>query len=66
MIDNHTMTVISADFVPIVPYMAEYVTIGMGQRYDVVVEMNQTEADNYWIRAIPQDVSNQLDQIYDI
>ncbi|KAI0134129.1 multicopper oxidase [Xylariales sp. AK1849] len=52
-IDNHTLTVISADLVPIVPYETDYVTIGMGQRYDVIVEANQT-AGNYWMRAIPQ------------
>lgn len=58
MIDNHTITVIAADFVPIQPYTTDFVSIGMGQRYDIIVEMNQTEAD-YWIRAIPQNVSDQ-------
>jgi FtsP/CotA-like multicopper oxidase with cupredoxin domain len=37
MIDNHTMTVISADLVPIEPYNTTVVNIGMGQRYDVSI-----------------------------
>ncbi|KAK0664067.1 Laccase-2 [Lasiodiplodia hormozganensis] len=32
MIDNHTLTVIAMDFVPIEPYETEYVDISMGQR----------------------------------
>ncbi|KAH9906850.1 multicopper oxidase [Xylariomycetidae sp. FL2044] len=52
-IDNHTLTVIAADLVPIVPYEAEMVSIGIGQRYDVIVEADQ-DAGNYWMRAIPQ------------
>lgn len=31
MIDNHTMTVIAADLVPIEPFETEIVTIGMGK-----------------------------------
>ena len=53
MIDNHTMTVIAMDFVPIVPYETTVLSIGMGQRYDIVVNATET-ADNYWLRAIPQ------------
>ncbi|KID59219.1 Laccase-2 [Metarhizium brunneum] len=54
-IDNHTMTVIAADFVPIVPYETTLLNIGMGQRYDVIVQANQhSVADNFWIRAEPQ------------
>ena len=41
-IDNHTFTVIQTDFVPIVPYETTMVSIGMGQRYDIIV--NATEA----------------------
>ena len=64
-IDNHTLTVISMDFVPIVPYQTDnvcslsihslslshhfQVAISMGQRYDVIVEAN-AEVDNYWLR----------------
>ncbi|KAI1847280.1 hypothetical protein JX265_013539 [Neoarthrinium moseri] len=52
-IDNHTMTVIAADLVPINPYNATDISIGIGQRYDVIVEANQ-DPGNYWLRAIPQ------------
>ncbi|KAJ5239913.1 hypothetical protein N7468_004532 [Penicillium chermesinum] len=55
MIDNHTLTVISSDLVPIKPYTADFVTIAMGQRYDVIVTANQQRiADDFWIRSIPQ------------
>jgi FtsP/CotA-like multicopper oxidase with cupredoxin domain len=37
MVDNHTMTVIAADFVPIEPYETTTLSIGMGQRYDIIV-----------------------------
>ncbi|RMZ89598.1 hypothetical protein DV736_g3178, partial [Chaetothyriales sp. CBS 134916] len=48
-IDNHTLTVISMDFIPIVPYKTDNVAISMGQRYDVIVEAN-ADVDNYWLR----------------
>ncbi|KIX03672.1 uncharacterized protein Z518_07225 [Rhinocladiella mackenziei CBS 650.93] len=51
--DNHVMTVIAADYVPIVPYTTEWLNIGIGQRYDVVVEMNQPVA-GYFLRAVTQ------------
>ncbi|KAL1889965.1 hypothetical protein Sste5346_008543 [Sporothrix stenoceras] len=54
-IDNHTLSVIAADFVPIVPYTAESVSISMGQRYDVVVTANATTTESvtdFWMRAI--------------
>ncbi len=38
-IDNHTLTVISADFVPIEPYDTTVLSIGMGMFY---VELNQS------------------------
>lgn len=53
-IDNHTMEVISADFVPIVPYTTDVLNIAIGQRYEVIVTANAT-ADNYWMRAIAQE-----------
>lgn len=52
-IDNHTLTVIAADLVPIQPYTTNTLSIGIGQRYDVIVEANQA-AGNYWLRSIPQ------------
>lgn len=52
-IDDHTMEVISADFVPIQPYATDVLNIAMGQRYEVVVTANATAGD-YWMRAIAQ------------
>ena len=49
-IDNHTLTVIATDFVPIVPYQTTSVMIDMGQRYDVIVEANAPPGD-YWLRS---------------
>jgi FtsP/CotA-like multicopper oxidase with cupredoxin domain len=59
-IDNHLLTIVSADFVPIYPYINTSVLIGIGQRYNVIVEANPrangttqpTQNDgNYWIRT---------------
>ncbi|TVY90896.1 Laccase, partial [Lachnellula willkommii] len=52
-VDNHTLTVIAMDLVPIVPYTTDVLSIGMGQRYDVILNATET-SDNYWMRAIPQ------------
>ncbi|EEH22972.2 hypothetical protein PABG_05183 [Paracoccidioides brasiliensis Pb03] len=49
-LDNHTFTVISSDFVPIVPYQADWLFIGIGQRYDVIIHADQ-DIGNYWFRA---------------
>ncbi|KAK3370939.1 multicopper oxidase-domain-containing protein [Lasiosphaeria ovina] len=49
-IDGHSLTVMSTDLVPIVPYTADSVQITIGQRYDVVVEANAAPG-NYWLRA---------------
>lgn len=52
-VDNHTMTVIANDLVPIVPYEADSVILGIGQRYDVVINATH-DSGNYWMRAIWQ------------
>ena len=49
-IDGHSMTVIAADLVPIVPYETNNVLVNMGQRYDVIVEANAPPGD-YWMRS---------------
>lgn len=49
-VDGHPFTVITSDFVPVMPYVAERVFVGIGQRLDVIIEANQT-AGNYWFRA---------------
>lgn len=48
-IDGHKMTVIQADYVPIVPYETEVLSINIGQRYMVVVTADQPTGD-YWLR----------------
>ncbi|KAK4107642.1 multicopper oxidase [Canariomyces notabilis] len=66
-IDNHTMTVMAADLVPIVPYETTVITIGMGQRYDIVVTADQADvADNFWMRAIPQSACSDNDSTENI
>lgn len=52
-IDNHTMEVVSADFVPIVPYTTDVLNIAIGQRYEVIVSADAAVGD-YWMRAIAQ------------
>lgn len=52
-LDNHQMTVIASDFVPIVPYNATHIFLGIGQRYDVIITGNQP-AGSYWFRAESQ------------
>jgi FtsP/CotA-like multicopper oxidase with cupredoxin domain len=49
-LDNHNLTVIQADFVPTQPYVAEWIFLGIGERYDVIIDANQA-VDNYWFRA---------------
>ncbi|KAL2816676.1 Cupredoxin [Aspergillus granulosus] len=62
MIDNHTLTVIAMDLVPIEPFTTESVSIGMGQRYDVIVTADQASvADSFWLRAIPQQACSEIE-----
>ncbi|KAB8226351.1 Cupredoxin [Aspergillus novoparasiticus] len=58
-IDNHNLTVIASDFVPIVPFTTNNIAIGMGQRYDIIVQADQP-ADNYWIRSVPQSACSNI------
>ena len=59
-IDNHLLRIASADFVPIYSYYNTSVLVGVGQRYDVIVEANPLAYndttplptdENYWIRT---------------
>lgn len=57
-IDHHLLTIVSADFVPIVPYTRSHIFIGIGQRYNVIVEAapiaygkGLDKNGNYWIRT---------------
>jgi len=61
MIDNHTMEVIANDFVPIHPFNTTQLSIGMGQRYDIIVTGKQLQTGNFWMRAIPQSSCSETD-----
>lgn len=50
-IDDHEMTVIANDFVPIEPYDTNVVTLGVGQRTDVVVKAGGDPGKSYWMRS---------------
>lgn len=67
-IDNHTLEVIAMDLVPITPYNTTVLDIGMGQRYDVVIRTSGMSdiADNFWLRAIPQEACSDNDNSDDI
>ncbi|KAK8111013.1 Laccase-2 [Apiospora kogelbergensis] len=57
-IDNHKMLVIANDLVPIVPFNTTVLSIAMGQRYDIIVQADQSSvAQNFWMRAKPQSCS---------
>lgn len=49
-LDNHMLQVMTSDFIPIKPYYTEWLLLAIGQRYDVVINANQT-AGSYWFRA---------------
>lgn len=49
-LDSHAMQVMTTDFIPVKPFSVDTLLIGIGQRYDVVINANQT-AGNYWFRA---------------
>lgn len=50
-IDGHQMTVIANDFTPIKPYNTTVVTLGIGQRADILVQGTGSSGDSYWMRA---------------
>lgn len=50
-IDGHQFTVIANDFVPIQPYTTDLITLGVGQRTDVVVEGVGAPGSSYWMRS---------------
>lgn len=50
-IDSHTMVVIANDFVPVQPYSTDVVTLGIGQRTDVLVRANGHPADAVFMRS---------------
>ena len=59
-IDGHELTVIANDFVPVVPYKTNVVTLGIGQRTDVLVKAIGKSTDAVWMRSnITCSLSNQ-------
>ena len=52
-IDNHNFTVVSADFVHIKPYQTDSIVVGIGQRYNIIVEANPGDSNStdFWIRT---------------
>ncbi|KAL8747700.1 MAG: hypothetical protein Q9190_000441 [Brigantiaea leucoxantha] len=52
-IDGHSFTVVQTDFVPIKPYVTDTLNVGIGQRYEIIVEANATfeHGSNFWIHA---------------
>ncbi|KAK3336096.1 multicopper oxidase-domain-containing protein [Cercophora scortea] len=51
-IDGHTLTVIANDFTPVKPYNTTVVTLGVGQRSDVLVTANAGTAKSaFWMRS---------------
>ena len=54
-IDGYEMTIIANDYVPIVPYTTTMVTLGVGQRTDILVEATGEPTDAVWMRS---DASN--------
>jgi FtsP/CotA-like multicopper oxidase with cupredoxin domain len=65
IIDDYNITVISMDLVPITPYTTQVLSIGMGQRFDIVVEASESSG-NYWMRAIPQTTCSDNDNFDNI
>lgn len=49
--DQHPMTVVAVDFVPVKPFTVQSLAISVGQRYDVIVDANQTPG-NYYFRTV--------------
>ncbi|KAL9048731.1 MAG: hypothetical protein Q9162_007571 [Coniocarpon cinnabarinum] len=50
-IDNHVMTVIANDFMPIQPYDTSMIALGVGQRADVIVRATGKPTDVVWMRS---------------
>ncbi|KAI9649367.1 hypothetical protein NHQ30_001942 [Ciborinia camelliae] len=50
-IDGHKLTVIAVDFVPVIPYDTNVVTLGIGQRTDVIVKATGKAGSSYWMRS---------------
>lgn len=45
------MTVIANDFVPVIPYETDIVTLAVGQRTDILVKATGKATDAFWMRS---------------
>ncbi|KHN94902.1 laccase-1 precursor [Metarhizium album ARSEF 1941] len=50
-IDGHKMKVIANDFEPLVPYDADFITLGAAQRTDILVTADANPNETYWMRS---------------
>lgn len=50
-LDDHNMTVIANDFVPIIPYTTQVVTLGIAQRTDVLIYAPANAVGSYTMRS---------------
>ncbi|KAH7414378.1 extracellular dihydrogeodin oxidase/laccase-like protein [Phaeosphaeria sp. MPI-PUGE-AT-0046c] len=50
-IDGHTLTVVANDFVQVKPYEVDVVTLGVGQRSDVIVTAAKNSSAAVWMRS---------------
>ena len=50
-IDGHDLTVVAHDFVPVEPYTANMIQLGIGQRFDVIVQAKKELDTSYFMRA---------------
>ncbi|KAI9641882.1 hypothetical protein NHQ30_009749 [Ciborinia camelliae] len=50
-IDGHQLQVTAVDYVPIIPYTTNVVTLGIGQRADVMVTASGQSTDAVWMRS---------------
>lgn len=48
-IDGHQLTIVAVDFIPVEPYTTDIVTLGVGQRTDVIVEAVGKPGDSFWM-----------------
>ena len=53
-LDGHKFTVVTADLVPIKPITTDWVLLGIGQRYNVIIEANQENNTTWWFRALAE------------
>lgn len=64
-IDGHLLQVISNDLVPIVPYETGSLFIGIGQRYEVIVNATpsyKAPGGDYWLRTRLADLCGLIEQ----